>query len=175
MGGRARALVDPILKRWPIFALAISALMLAIAHAFETFGHLPPCHLCLQQREVYWVALGVAGIGVLAMLARLPAVSPRIDSLVLALVFAVGAYLAGFHAGAEWKWWPAPVTCASGAGGVSLADVKALLAGHGVRSPPCDQPAWIFLGLSMAGWNFLVSLGLVLASLAAAARTEKTP
>jgi disulfide bond formation protein DsbB len=161
--------LDPVLRRWPIFALVISAAMLAIAHAFQTFGHLAPCHLCLQQREVYWVAMGVAGLGVLAMLARLPAISPRLDSLVLALVFAFGAYLAGFHAGAEWKWWPAPVTCAS-TGPVSLSALKALLAGGGARQPACDQAPWVFLGLSMAGWNFLVSVGLVAASFAAALR-----
>ena len=85
------SLLDPVLRRWPLFALVISAAMLAIAHGFQTFGHLAPCHLCLQQREVYWAAMGVAGLGVLAMLARLPAASARLDSLVLAMVFAVGA------------------------------------------------------------------------------------
>lgn len=163
-----------VLQRWPLFALVISAAMLAIAHGFETFGHLPPCHLCLQQRVVYWVAMGVAALGVLAMVARVPADSPRLDSLVLAMVFAAGVYLAGFHAGAEWKWWPAPASCASGGAGVSLADMQALLGGHAHKTPPCDQPAWVFLGLSMAGWNFLASVGLTLISLAAAAYRERT-
>ena len=170
-----RALIDQGLRRWPLWALVISALMLAIAHGFETFGRLPPCHLCLQQREVYWVAMGVAGLGVIAMLAKFPAAAPRLDSGVLAMVFAAGVYLAGFHAGAEWKWWPAPASCASGGAGVSLAAMKALLAGHAQAMPPCDKPAWVFLGLSMAGWNFLVSVGLVAASLAAAFHRGKAP
>jgi disulfide bond formation protein DsbB len=163
--------LDLMPRRWPIFALAIAAAMLAVAQAFETFGHLAPCHLCLQQREVYWVAIGVAGLGGLAMLARLPAALARLDSLVLAAVFAVGAYLAGFHAGAEWHWWSAPVTCAS-SGPVKLSALKALLAGGGAHQPACDQAAWVFLGLSMAGWNFLVSVWLVAASLAAALRKD---
>ena len=168
------AVVDQALRRWPLWALLISALMLAIAHGFETFGHLPPCHLCLKQREAYWAAMAVSLIALVVPLLRPAAVmtrlGPRIASLVLAGVFGYGAYLAGFHAGAEWKWWPAPASCATGHVGVSLADMKALLAGHAARTPPCDQPAWVFLGLSMAGWNFLISVGLAAASLAAAAR-----
>jgi disulfide bond formation protein DsbB len=163
--------IDPVLRRWPLAALVISALMLAIAHAFQTFGGLAPCHLCLQQREVYWVAIGVAGLGVVAMLLRLPAASSRLDSGVLVLVFAFGAYLAAFHAGAEWKWWSAPVTCMS-TGPVKLSALKALLAGAGAHQPACDQAPWVFLGLSMAGWNFVASVGLVGLSLVAALRKD---
>ena len=168
------AILDAILKRWPIFAFVISAAMLGVAHGFQTFGHLAPCHLCLQQREVYWAALGVSGLAGLAMALRLGARAPRIASVILAAIFAYGVYLAGFHAGAEWKWWPAPVTCASGGPAVTAADIKALLAGAGAKAPACDRAPWRFLGLSMAGWNFVASLGLVGLSLAAAARKEQT-
>jgi disulfide bond formation protein DsbB len=165
------AILDAILKRWPIFAFVISAAMLGVAHGLQTFGHLAPCHLCLKQREVYWAAMGVSALVV--MMIRIQAPTPRIASLILAAVFAYGVYLAGFHAGAEWKWWPAPVTCASGGPAVTAADIKALLAGAGIKSPACDQAPWRLLGLSMAGWNFVASLGLVGLSLAAAARKEK--
>ena len=168
------ARIDWILRRWPVFAFVISAAMLGIAHAFETFGHLPPCHLCLQQREVYWAAIAGSAPAVPLQLFRRAPPRLRIVSFVLAGVFAFGAYLAGFHAGAEWKWWPAPASCASGGPGVSTAAIKALLSGHAVALPPCDRPAWIFVGLSMAGWNFLVSVLLVLVSLAAALPREKT-
>ena len=167
------ALVQAILKRWPLYAFVASAAMLAIAHGFETFGHLAPCHLCLKQREAYWAALAVSAVAVMVGLVRPAAPAPRIASLVLACVFGYGAYLAAFHAGAEWKWWPAPETCSSGAGKVSLSDIKALMSGHAVRGPACDKPAWIFLGLSMAGWNFLASAGLVGLSLAAALRKDR--
>jgi len=164
--------LDPILKRWPAFALVISAAMLAIAHGFQTFGGLAPCHLCLEQREVYWVAMGISAVAVLAMLTRIRAPLPRVASLLLALVFAYGVYLAGFHAGAEWGWWKAPVTCASTGVKVTAADMQALLGGATVQGPACDKAAWVFLGLSMAGWNFLASVGLVGLSLAAAARKD---
>jgi disulfide bond formation protein DsbB len=166
------AALDLIFKRWPYVALAVSGAMLAIAHAFQTFGHLEPCHLCLKQREVYWAAMGVSAIAILAGLTRFRAPAPRIASLILAAIFAYGAYLAAFHAGAEWHWWPAPASCASTGAAVSLAQLKALLTGAKTAAPACDVAPWVFLGLSMAGWNCLVSVGLVGLSLTAAARRE---
>jgi disulfide bond formation protein DsbB len=164
------AALDRLLRHWPIAAFVISAGMLAIAHGFQTFGGLAPCHLCLKQREVYWVALGVSAIALAAGFTRGGAPAPRIASLILAVVFAYGTYLAVFHAGAEWKWWPAPATCSSTGAAVSAADLKALLSGAARKVPACDQAPWRLLGLSMAGWNGVVSIGLVILSLAAAAR-----
>jgi len=165
--------LDPVLRRWPIFALVISAAMLAIAHAFQTFGHLAPCHLCLKQREVYWVAMAVSAAAIVAGLTPMRELGTRIGCAALALVFAYGVYLAGFHAGAEWHWWKAPVTCAS-SGPVNISALKALLAGGGAHQPACDQAPWVFLGLSMAGWNCLVSIGLVVISALAALRKGTT-
>ena len=140
-----------------------------MAHAFQAFGF-APCHLCLKEREVYWVAIAISAIAIAAEMTRYRAPAPRIASLLLAIVFGYGTYLAAFHAGAEWKWWPAPVTCSS-AGPVNLAQLKALLAGaKTMQGPACDQAPWVFLGLSMAGWNCLISAGLVGLSLTAAAR-----
>ena len=53
-------LFAPLLSRWRLCALLVSAAMLAIAHGFQTFGGYQPCTLCLRQREVYWVAGGLA-------------------------------------------------------------------------------------------------------------------
>ena len=160
---------DLVLRRWPLFALVISAAMLAIAHGFQTFGHLAPCHLCLKQREVYWAAMAVSAAAIVAGLTPLRGAGTRVGSAVLALVFAYGVYLAGFHAGAEWHWWKAPVTCAS-TGPVNISALKALLAGGGAHQPACDQAPWVFIGLSMAGWNCLISIGLVVVSALAALR-----
>src|SRR5580698_512642 len=161
--------LDPVLRRWPFFALFVSVAMLVVAHGFETFGHLPPCHLCLKQREVYWIAVTVSAMTIVADLTPMRSTGTRIGCALLAIVFAYGVYLAGFHAGAEWHWWKAPVTCAS-TGPVSLSALKALLAGSGAHQPACDQAPWVFLGLSMAGWNCLISIGLVIASALAALR-----
>lgn len=166
-------MLDPILRRWALAALLASAAMLAVAHASETFGHLSPCTLCLQQRQVYWVALAVAAAGVAADLTPLKGVLGRLICLVLALTFAVGMAIAAYHAGAEWKWWPGPAACSSSGGGVSAASMAALLQGAKISAPHCDEAAWRGLGLSMAGWNVLVSAGLMIASLLAAVRKER--
>jgi disulfide bond formation protein DsbB len=167
-------LLDTILKRWPLVALVVSAAALAIVHAAQSFGGLAPCHLCLEQRQVYWWAMGVAAVAVAVTLTRFRAPAPRIAGLVLAALFAYGAYLAAFHAGAEWKWWPAPETCSS-TGPVGMAAVQALMAGGGAPTPKCDVAAWRMFGLSMAGYNFLVSLALAGFSLAAALRKGDRP
>jgi disulfide bond formation protein DsbB len=164
-------LLSPFLDRWRLCALIASAAMLAIAHAFETFGHLAPCTLCLRQREVYWIAGGMALV--FMVLVRLPG-GPRLRQAtcwLLALAFVTGMGVASYHAGAEWKFWPGPSTCASG--GASHVDASALsnlMAGAKIKPPACDKAAWVFLGLSMAGWNALISLGLTVLSVLAALR-----
>jgi disulfide bond formation protein DsbB len=155
---------------WPRWALLACVMMLAGAHAFETFGHMAPCELCLKQRDVYWYALGVAAAGSLLGFTRFRGVATRIANVVLALLFLLGAVVAGYHAGVEWKFWPGPAACTGGAQGVSTADLTALLNGAKGNIPQCDKPAWVFFGLSMAGWNSLVSLGLALFSAMAASR-----
>src|SRR3984957_7692038 len=124
--------LDPVLRRWPIFALVISAAMLAIAHGFQTFGHLAPCHLCLKEREVYWAAMAISAVAIVAGLTPLKGRGARIGCAVLGLTCGYSACLAGFHAVAEWKWWPAPETCSS-TGPVGMSALKALLAGGGAH------------------------------------------
>ena len=143
-------------RRWLWLALAISAAMLATAHAFETFGGFEPCHLCLQQRTAYWAAMGVCMVGIAA--ARFATLRPWILA-VLALVFLAGAAIAIQQAGAEWKFWSAPEGC-SGARAATAADLARLLSNKPMATPRCDQAAWRMFGLSMAGWNALASLGL---------------
>lgn len=170
------ALLRPFLDRWRLCALTASAAMLAIAHAFETFGGLAPCTLCLKQREVYWWAGGLALA--FMVIVRLPG-GPRLRQAtcwILGLVFLVGAGVAVYHAGAEWKFWPGPTTCASaGSAAVGADAMSALLQGAKIRGPSCDKAAWVFLGLSMAGWNALISLALAGLSAAAALRERSKP
>lgn len=161
----------PFLDRWRLCALAAAAAMLAIAHAFETFGGYAPCTLCLRQREVYWTILGLSAA--FMIMVRTPG-GPRWRALtcwVLGLAFLVGCGVAVYHAGAEWKFWPGPQGCAStGAAGVSAADMAAFLNGEKVKPPACDEAPWVFAGLSMAGWNAAISLGLAGLSALAALR-----
>ncbi len=165
-------LLHPFLERWRLCAVLVAAAMLATAHAFETFGGYAPCALCLRQREVYWaiLALGLAFM----ILVRMPG-GPRWRAAtcwVLALGFAVSCGVAVYHAGAEWKFWPGPQTC-SGVGTFSVEDMRAMLAGATYKPPSCEEAAWRLAGLSMAGWNALISLGLAGLSGLAAIREHR--
>jgi disulfide bond formation protein DsbB len=159
---------------WPAAAAAVSAAMLATAHGFQRIGGYDPCALCLRQREVYWGALTIALVGL--ALARLRRAPLWLVSLLLGAAFLAGAVVAGYHAGAEWKWWPGPSTCSGqAAGAIQASDLTAILDGATrIRPPACDVASWRMLGLSMAGWNFLVSLGLAALSFLAAGR-ERAP
>jgi|SRR6185312_880758 len=155
-----RALIALVLRHWPFLALIASIGMLAIAHAFETFGHLAPCTLCLDQRDVYWTAIPVcAAAWAAADIKGFQRVAPWIGWAMM-LVFLTGTAIAAYHAGVEWKFWPGPQTCTSTGAHASAADVADLLNGAKVSAPRCDEAAWRFLGVSMAGWNALISLKL---------------
>lgn len=163
-------MLRPFLDRWRLCALVAAAAMLAIAHAFETFGGYAPCNLCLRQREVYWtIALVAAGFMIVV---RMPG-GPKLRQAscwLLAALFLFSAGLAAFHAGVEWKFWPGPTSCSGGGGAISADSLSALLAGAQIRPPSCDTAAWVFAGLSMAGWNALGALALTALSVAAALR-----
>jgi len=154
---------------WPILAAVAAAFMLAAAHAFETFGHYPPCELCLKQRDVYWLIVW-GGIG-LAVVSRLKPPLLRFCCAVLAVLFLAECALAVYHAGVEWKWWAGPTACtSSGAHAITAADMSALLTSKPQHIVQCDVAAWRLLGVSMAGWNALAALALTLVSAVFAAR-----
>ncbi len=156
-----RPLIGFTLRHWLALALTASAAMLAIAHGFETFGHLAPCTLCYYQRDAYWAALWIAVVGLIALRGPLAPLAPLAGWL-LAAAFLAGAGIAVWHAGAEWKFWPGPKTCASGGEGASAAGLAALMQGSKIAAPHCDEAAWRLWGLSMAGWNALISLKLAI-------------
>ncbi len=160
---------------WTAFALAISLAMLGTAHAFERFAGLNPCNLCLKQREVFWGAVAIGLVATLwAIISKARRGTPRIAAFLLFAVFATGAITAGFHAGGEMKLWPLPATCSAGGDMADLESLTSLALGVGptARIVMCDAVAWSFLGISMAGWNALISAALAGFSLVAAKRPK---
>jgi disulfide bond formation protein DsbB len=151
------------LNPWPLYALIASLAMLAAAHAFETFGQMAPCALCLKQREAYWIVAGVSVVALAVQRWRSDAAALRALNALIFVGFAAGAVVAGFHAGVEQKWWPGLASCA---GTALSADVDLLAALEAPsKAAGCDTIPWSMLGLSMAAWNMLISLGLAAISL----------
>ena len=137
-----------------------SAALLLGALAFQYIGGLYPCPLCLWQR---WPHLAAVLIGLAAL-----ALPGRALPVLGALAALATAGIGGFHSGVEIGWWQGLDSCAgAGIGGLSGA---ALLDPTANIPPPvrCDAVAWSFLGLSMAAWNMILSLGLAALWLAAA-------
>ena len=161
---------------WTAFALVLSLAMLGAAHGFERFMGLAPCNLCLKQREVFWAAVVISGLATFwAVFSRSRRGTPRIASFLLAAVFITGAITAGFHAGGEQGWWALPASCAAGNPlDFDLQSLSALADGTAEIGPiiSCGDIAWSWLGLSMAGWNFILSVALAIVSLLAAKRPK---
>jgi disulfide bond formation protein DsbB len=156
--------------RWPAFALAASAAMLAGAHAFETFGGLPPCPLCLRQREVYWALIAMTLTG-LAWWRLVPKRRFLVAlNVLIGLVFGVGVVVAAYHAGVEWQIFPAPAGCSVG-DAVDPFSLDSL--DQTFHLPICNLAPFYFLGLSMAGWNAVISAVLSGVSFAAAGITYR--
>lgn len=138
------------------------------AWAFQYAGY-APCPLCLQQRIPYYVGIPLALIALLAARARPgSAVSRGLIGLV-GLLFLGSAVFAAYHAGVEWKWWPGPTDCAGGAGGEVTAG-SLLDSLETTRLVRCDEAAWRLFGVSLAGYNVLISAALAFISLGAAFR-----
>lgn len=161
-----------IARWWPAFALLASIAMLAGAHAFERIGGYPPCLMCLKQRDVYWAAIAVALPATLWAVFTRSKGAPRVASYLLFAIFTAGAIVATFHAGGELKWWSLPATCGGSSGSVSFDDMAAMLGGARIRAPACDVAAWTMWGVSMAGWNAIISVILALISLVSSMRRK---
>jgi disulfide bond formation protein DsbB len=162
----SKNLTSQMLQRWPLIALVTSVAMLGAAHAFERFGNMPPCALCLHQREAYWAAIAVGGLALIANRFDSDVFGKRAFSLLLVFAFGAGAIVAGFHVGVEYKWWPGIAECAASGDLKASGDLLGALS-KPMDVPACDVVAWSMLGLSMAGWNMLISSGLSLASMLA--------
>jgi disulfide bond formation protein DsbB len=157
------SLAAKTLKQWPLAALGISLAMLAAAHGFERFGKMAPCALCLHQREAYWAAASIAVLALVANRFSSERLTTQAFGLLLACAFGAGAVIAGFHVGVEYKWWAGLATC-SGGGTLSVSpDILGSLS-KSMEVPSCDKVAWSMAGLSMAGWNMVISAGLALIS-----------
>lgn len=161
--------ITPVKAATVIFAASAAALAGALVSQYG-FG-LRPCHLCLWQRVPYVVALILAA-AVLGLKNH-----PRKAGAVIwvcAVVFLVGGGLASYHAAVEWHWIAGPDGCTGGmTPGMSLEELQARI--NGSAAVRCDEPALVVLGLSMAGWNVLTSLGLAVLAWWMGKTVRRTP
>jgi disulfide bond formation protein DsbB len=164
MGSLVHALAHP--RNAALLLLAASVLALAAALTAQYVGGLEPCPLCLYQRVPYVVG------GVLAA-AALVVRRPGPLALLLALAaaaFFVNTWIAFYHVGVENNLWTSAVCTGDAPAITSVEDLRKALAAPPPK--PCDAVEWTLLGISMAGYNVIVSSGLAGLAFVAAARAR---
>jgi disulfide bond formation protein DsbB len=142
----------PALAR--LIALLLPLALLAGAFGSQYLGGLTPCEMCWWQRYPHMVAVVLAALAFTA-----PADAPRSRALTLmaAAAIAVSGVIGVYHAGVELKIFEGFTTCTATAKGGSTEELlRQIVATPLVR---CDEVQWSFLGISMAGWNAILSLG----------------
>ena len=136
---------------------AVAAATLAGAWFFQLVLDIRPCPLCLEQRYAYYLAVPLAVVVAFAAVRGAPRPLLLAGFAVLLLAALANAWLGGYHAGVEWKFWPGPTDCSGPV--VDLGSAGTLLQRlDTVKVIRCDEVQWRFLGLSLAGYNVLISL-----------------
>lgn len=118
------------------------------AWIFEYAGY-APCELCLKQRFAYYAAVPLSLLFLL-----ISQNNPKLlrgGLVLLGLIMLASCIFGIYHSGVEWKFWQGPTTCTGG------GDFKGGLPDLTKKAVMCDQPAIRILGLSLAGWNAVVS------------------
>ena len=159
----ARSAADPSV----IAALAIAAVAaatLAGAWFFQLVLDIRPCPLCLEQRYAYYLALPLSLLVTFAASRGAPRQVVLAGFALLLLAALANAWLGGYHAGVEWKFWQGPTDCSGPV--VNLGSAGNLLERLDTEKViRCDDVQWRFLGLSLAGYNVLISMAMALISL----------
>jgi len=134
----------------PLLVLAAGIGALSVAFGSQHFGGLQPCVLCIWQRWPWGAAI------LFSLLAALIAPGRRSFLGLAALSVAASGAIAGFHVGVEQGWWEGTAECVAGATPQTLEQLRALVSKAPVVR--CTDIQWQFLGLSMAGWNFVAAM-----------------
>jgi disulfide bond formation protein DsbB len=136
--------------RW--LAFLIPAALLAGAYGSQYIGGLAPCDMCWWQRYPHFAALGIS---VVALILRKSAAHIWFLAMAAFAIITSGL-IGGYHAGVEYKWWLGPQTCGQLPQGSGADLLKDIMNAQVVR---CDVVPWDLFGISLAGFNFLISVG----------------
>ena len=153
-------------SQWAALSLFTAVAVILGALAFEHIGGYLPCPLCLQQRYAYYVAIPLLFIAMIFLSS-----GPRPAAIALlffcSMIFLANAAFGVYHAGGEWGYWDLPATC-SATGELSGGGANLLKSLQDAKVPECGKPELIILGLSLAGWNAIISTCLTIGCLKAA-------
>jgi disulfide bond formation protein DsbB len=138
---------------------AVAAATLTGAWFFQLVLDIRPCPLCLEQRYAYYLAVPLGALVAWAAARHAPRAVLIAGLAVLAAAALANAYLGAYHAGVEWGFWPGPAECSGPV--LDLGQAGSLFDNlDKVKVIRCDEVQWRFLGLSLAGYNVLISLAM---------------
>ena len=141
-------------RRTRVLALLLPLALLAGAWGFQLIGHLYPCEMCLWQRWPHYAAVVVAALAFVV-----PPRAARALVGLAALLIAVSGAIAVAHAGVEYRWWPGFTACTRTLDLSGLSPAERLQQIMGAPVVPCDVTQWDLFGVSLAGFNAILSLG----------------
>lgn len=152
-----------IIARW--IALLLPLALIGGALGSQFFGHLVPCEMCMWQRYPHYAAIGVAILAFVVPDRRATYALVAIAALLIGASGVIGV----LHAGVEYKWWPGftPCTAAFKPGATGMEMIEMLRHAPLVR---CDTAQWTLFGISLAGFNAILSITGALAILGLMAR-----
>ncbi|MBK5264380.1 MAG: disulfide bond formation protein B [Alphaproteobacteria bacterium] len=140
-----------------LIALIAPAGLLGGALLSQYVGGLAPCEMCYWQR---WPHAAAIIFALFAILLR-GGTGGRFFLILSALFIATSGGIGVFHAGVEYGWWEGLTACSTSTAGGSAQDIlNSIMATPLVR---CDVPQWTLLGISLAGYNAILSLGATIA------------
>lgn len=139
-------------------ALLLPAALLAGAYASQYIGGLYPCEMCWWQRYPHFAAVSMA---LVAFAVHNPLYRKTLIALA-ALAVATSGVIGGYHAGVEYGWWEGLTACTSTISGSGDDLLKSIMEAPLIR---CDVAPWTLFGISLAGYNFLLSVGGAIAIL----------
>lgn len=148
-------------------ALAAPLVLLGGALGSQYIGGLYPCEMCHWQR---WPHMAAIALALLAILLRRTAATTLLTTLAAVAILISGA-IGIFHAGVEYGWWEGLTSCSTGLQGGSAQDIL-----NSIMATPltrCDQAQWTVMGISLAGFNAIFSIGAALAIFGYMAKAKK--
>ena len=146
-----------------VLALAVPALLLGGAYLSQYGFGLYPCEMCWWQRWPHFAAVALALLAYVAP-------PQRLWTAIAAVAILASGAIGLFHAGVEYGWWQGVTSCAVVTGGGSGNALDDIMNTPLVR---CDEPAWTLFGISLAGFNFLISTAARLTIIALLARGSR--
>ena len=151
----AASIFQPLDKKSAAFAFALGLVTIAAARASQIVGGLVPCELCLAQRMSYYYGLPLL-LAVLLTWNRLPLAVWYTAMAIVTAIFVWGTYMGAYHAGVEWGFWPGPTACTGVGDAMDFNSLSNLIPVIG-----CDVVQFRLFGISLAGYNALISLAIV--------------